>query len=306
MVDGPDQRDQLDQPDPPVLPVVVDVAELADLLDDADPNRLRDASRVPDVADLLDVVEPEPLEADGFSEHPGGDGEVAPVPGDAAGRSGNRLLDLLDRTERGWLAVIAVGLTVVLLATVGVVASVLRPPTSFTQRFDQPLATLDGQPAFGGAFWSVAGGTFDSNGDGLAAHPRQVGHPAIAVVDLGRPLTSFTVDLGSPARATGIVFRYQDPFNYWTLIAAPGYATWVIFERTAGTTHYVGNTSGLDLLPDRDTVTLTFSDAVVTIAINGQTRQTLSSRELATATGIGFIATDESTTRWDQISVRTG
>ncbi len=210
--------------------------------------------------------------------------------------------------HRRW--VLAAGVAGVLIV-LSVVAYLVRGSSGqsvdFTQRFDVPLESLDGQATTGDVRWSVVGGTFSSEGNGLLARPEDGITDAIATIALPAPPQSFSVVVRNPQALTGIVFRYENAFNYWSLHAAPFYANWVIYQRLGGVTRYVGSTQGLDLdvTGDAQTVTLRFVGNTVRFEMGGRVRQQLTVSEPAEAWGVGLVAGDPGSTRWEEVSVRT-
>ncbi len=195
------------------------------------------------------------------------------------------------------------------LVIAGVVAAVVlatRPrERKVMDNFNVERPSLSGsRPTIGAPHttWAVPSGSFAVTG-GYAVAP-DPGSTSIATIDVGSPVRSVRADLGAVANGAGIVFRYQDPSNYWSLSAGVPYGTWGISKTLGGFTSYVGNT-GLTLDPAGGTVEVRLTDTLIKVLLGGKERQVVFDESLNRATKAGLYAypTDAGTTRWRRFTV---
>lgn len=92
--------------------------------------------------------------------------------------------------------------------------------------FDRPsTGPLDGEAPLG-AQWSSLGPGFDV-ADGVATVAESpAGEVTLAIIDPGWPDQSSGLTIENAAANAGLVFRFVDIFNYWSLVAAPDFGTW--------------------------------------------------------------------------------
>jgi hypothetical protein len=86
------------------------------------------------------------------------------------------------------------------------------------------------------------------------------------------------------------VFRYKDPFNYWTLQAAREVASWRLAKVIGGKSITVANTGLSPTEPGTLVGITTRTDGVIGISFNGKLKSTFTDRELADKTVVGIVA----------------
>lgn len=100
------------------------------------------------------------------------------------------------------------------------------------QRLDP--TTLD-VPNPTGLTWLSLGAGFDVANGVAQVSSLGDGGPTIAVVDTTVPDLVVGITIDSAATGTGLVLRFQDLFNFWSVVAAPDYATWNLVLTRDGT-----------------------------------------------------------------------
>lgn len=130
--------------------------------------------------------------------------------------------------------------------------------------------------------------------------------------DAGLTFAVLTSDPGASAEATidvladgvGLVFRYQDPANYWGIRAVPSYGGWNIFKVVDGREDVERVLVGQAL--DGTTVGVQQSGTRFRVMLNGLVRSTIDDKALAKAPGIGLMApAGDETARVDSMTVGT-
>jgi hypothetical protein len=209
----------------------------------------------------------------------------------------SRLLQDL-RRRRGALGISAVIAVIALLAIGAGVIYLVNRPSALNERFDKPLRTLNGASTSAGVPWRVTGGNFLSDGHAALADPAL--KQTLAVVKMKGNVTRVRAHLKSIATGSGIVFRYADDRDYWSVVAAGQYGTWNINETIHGSTLYVGNTGGLDLNTKDSTVEVQLDGPTIRVLINGKVHSKMVIPDLQHANGVGMIAdpTDRRHTQW--------
>lgn len=145
----------------------------------------------------------------------------------------------------------------------------------------------------GQSVWSVADGT-------ARMDPSDPAHGALAVVPLGSIDGTVQVTFTKIANGAGIVFRYQNPFNYWQITAAPKFATWNIRKVVDGQVLQVGNT-GVSSAGDGTTIAARFVGDAITIQVDGKDVFAVNDSSLDGAGFVGMVGTADATAvpRWD-------
>ncbi len=184
--------------------------------------------------------------------------------------------------------------------TEGVIAA--RAADSF-DRPDHP-SSLRGAP--GGLPWRPEAGVW-----GVMGNQAGVSGPArgrsLAVVTLERADAEVQVRLAKVVNDAGLVFRYQDRRNYWSVVAVPAYATWAITKTVDGKRESVANT-GYSAVQDGTTVSVRLRGESIDVAVNGEVRKTISDGALARARRVGMTAGEPGgrDARFDDFQVTLG
>lgn len=133
----------------------------------------------------------------------------------------------------------------------------------------------------------------DTGGWGIAGEQAYVPSPAAgrshAVVDRGQGNGAVQVELSRVVHGAGLLFRYQDPQNYWAVVVAPSYATWAVVKVVEGIEETVGNT-GLSPIADGTTVGVRMTDSIVDIVLDERVATTIVDDTLRDAGKVGLTA----------------
>jgi hypothetical protein len=86
----------------------------------------------------------------------------------------------------------------------------------------------------------------------------------------------------------GIAFRCEDLLDCWSVRAAPGYNTWVVYRTLHGEQVLVGSL-GATGAHAGSTVTVDMQGPAITVLLDGHARFQLSDASLAGATGAGLL-----------------
>jgi len=168
--------------------------------------------------------------------------------------------------------------------------------------FDRPAGSLVLPPGRGPA-WRVEAGSWEvADGQAAATDPRS--DRSIAVVRLPGGQGAVQLTLSHVTNGAGVVFRYRDRRNYWSVSAAPLYATWVITKTVGGRTTLMGNT-GISPMEDGTVIAVRVQGDVIDIAFDGQIGKTLSDGDLrgAPEVGMGVPGPVATTARFDDFRV---
>lgn len=180
----------------------------------------------------------------------------------------------------------------------------LRPVVVDT--FDRPdnASTLGdsgtGQP------WQVDAGEWgieDNSAFRVAGAP---GAQSIAVVPVGDGDGLVEVTATVVEQGAGMVFRYLDPSNYWTITANPALGSWAVHRVIDGQQELVGELAA----PTADgvTVTITQNEALLRFLVDGieYLRLTDATFEGQLQAGIVSSAESNGAARWDRfLTMRT-
>lgn len=150
---------------------------------------------------------------------------------------------------------------------------------------------LDWRPVQGR--WSVDAGT-------LVLRDAPEALPSLAVTDIGGPDGTVSVTMPEIAEGTGIVFRYQDQSNYWSLVAVPGFATWNLSKVVENERRLVGNT-GLAPIGEFTSVGVRLDGPIIEVTIDGRVLLEVTDEFLADETIAGLTAEQMGSVqgRWD-------
>jgi hypothetical protein len=153
--------------------------------------------------------------------------------------------------------------------------------------FDRPddPATLGAVP--GGPRWRADEGTW-----GVVGGEAAVTAPALtrdlAVVSLGRRDGAVQVRLTRASGGAGIVFRYRDPFNYWSVVAVPQFATWSVVKTVNGQDE-AATGPGVTATGEGTTIGVRLRGNAIDVVIDRRVRRTIVDEALEGATGVGLV-----------------
>jgi hypothetical protein len=119
-----------------------------------------------------------------------------------------------------------------------------------------------------------------------------VGQPSDAAVTLATltapPTPSVEITVAKLADGVGLIFRYQDPSNYWGVRAVPTYGGWNIFKVVDGRETVVRVLVGQAF--DGTSVGVQQSGTRFRVVLNGLVRSTFDDKALAKAPGVGMMS----------------
>jgi hypothetical protein len=219
-----------------------------------------------------------------------------------SGAGGLLLLRLPQTSARlGWYVAAAVAaLAAALFLGSGGGKRSVTPTYSTAFAADRP--TLDRTRFGGGLVWKVEQGTFASQ-DGIATGSASGSGPAFATV---RPEHAgvLKVSFAQVTAGSGIVFRYRDARDYWSVVCAPEFGTWNIEKTVVGETSFVANT-GNNLVTENTTIELRQEGSVVTINVDGKPSMRIDDRAFVEQPRVGLLSStrDQAGTRWRSVSV---
>lgn len=165
-------------------------------------------------------------------------------------------------------------------------------PAAATRGFNEP----DSETSLGRTntkkVWKTDAAVFGVSGNQAYVSSRLSGAPAQAVVTMSSSNAVVCATVSSVHLGTGIVFRLQDPANYWMFTAVPGYATWNVTIVQDGVPTLVGNT-GLTTFEDGTVISAQTYGNKLNFFVNGKLRKSITSSKLSKARGFGIIASGD-------------
>jgi hypothetical protein len=178
----------------------------------------------------------------------------------------------------------------------GVVAEIADP----FDRADNPTA-LGTTPS--GERWDSAGGTWGIDGNQAFAEANDTDTPAIAVLSGGSPMRLTEATLMVVEEGAGIVFRYRDDQNFWSVTAQPDDGSWLVLQVVDGNARARAEIDG----PTDDGTTVSVADRASTLQvfIEGQAAPPIEAEATRTVPTSGLVAAPGSTgtARWDRFFV---
>jgi hypothetical protein len=161
------------------------------------------------------------------------------------------------------------------------------------ESFDGNPGSLDGRAvaSTGDLTWKVISGSFQVD-SGVVTAKVSSGDHALAVLSGISRIDSFAMGFNTTAADSGLVFRYQDDRNYWSLVASPKYGTWLVDRVVDGKASRIANSgfssgSNIEVVLVGGTIQLWVEDLLKT---------TIRDATLSDATGIGIIIGKQGTT----------
>ena len=159
-------------------------------------------------------------------------------------------------------------------------------------------ATGTGQP------WEVVAGTWGIGDDSALTSGGSTGdEPNIAVVPQGTGDGLTEVYMPVVEEGAGLVFRYLDPQNYWSVTANPGVGSWTLNRVIDGETELVSEVPA----PTNDgvTVSVTQDGSVVRVLLEGVEYLNITDAALGDQLQGGLIAAPATSgdARWDRFLV---
>jgi hypothetical protein len=111
---------------------------------------------------------------------------------------------------------------------------------------------------------------------------------SIAVLDVHTPTATLQVTMPRVAAAAGLVFRYMNAFNFWTMTASTKFGTWVVQKVVGGKVSTVGHIRSASIA-NGTVIGVQLSGASISVFVDGKQEQTLTDPALDTATRAGLV-----------------
>lgn len=167
-------------------------------------------------------------------------------------------------------------------------------------RADDPASLGD---AGSGQAWEAVNGTWGIRDDAALTSGGSGDAPFLAVVPEGTGDGLTEVTMTVVEEGSGLVFRYLDARNYWSVTANPGVGSWSVNRVIDGESELVGEALG----PTNDgvTVSTTQDGSTVRILLEGEEKLSLTDAALGEQLQGGIIAASTTTgqARWDRFLV---
>ena len=166
--------------------------------------------------------------------------------------------------------------------------NVVGPDAPVRDDFDRANAPSLGAST-GGGRWQAVGGSWGIRNREAILNSAPGLRPTMATVDVGRTDGWIQVSGTTVPDGFALVFRYQDPSNYWRLVAVPGYATWNVFKVVKGSETRV-DAVGLANYANPTTAAVRLKGNAMTFFVDGLQTKTLKDSALMEAhrAGIGI------------------
>jgi hypothetical protein len=142
----------------------------------------------------------------------------------------------------------------------------------------------------GGRTWRVVQGEWSTTGNVFRVTKPGPLFASLVVTDSGAADVTVRAEMSEVASGAGLVFRYQDPFNYWALEAVRGVVSWQLIKVEAGKSQVVRTTGFSPTGPGTVVAVTTKTDGTLRIAFNGKESTALNDLAHADRQGAGYIA----------------
>jgi hypothetical protein len=202
---------------------------------------------------------------------------------------------------RKWL-VVAIGVLVA-LAIAGLIFGLVRNDegSSATKRAPNTAPLFGARDDFarsdssrslglsgsGQAWVAVAGVWGVKDNAAYIAVPRSKGY-SIAVLNMRTGDGAVQVNMPKVVAGTGLVFRYGNLLNYWSITASPKVGTWNVQKVVGGTSTNLGGI-GLARVGDGTTINVSMHDSVIDVSVNGRLQKSFLDGDLQMETRVGFL-----------------
>lgn len=152
-----------------------------------------------------------------------------------------------------------------------------------------------------GRAWRAALGTWGvESGRARLVAPEPGRFRSLAVIELEAPEVSVEVSATSVRPGCGLVFRYQNPLNYWFVAAVPDLATWAVGYVEEGTVTDVGNLGVVTTDPGT-VIGIQLEGSRIEAFVDNERAASFDDPTLARETGAGLLAGGNTPggARWD-------
>ena len=147
--------------------------------------------------------------------------------------------------------------------------------------------------------WVAAAGTWGvKDHQAYVVKPKAKGY-SLAVLNMHTGDATVQVTMPKIAAGSGLVFRYRNVFNYWTMTASPKVATWVLAKVVGGKLTTLGGI-GVAQTKDGTVISVQMGGGSLSVSVNGQLRKTFSDGDLQGEPRVGLVgfAKAAGTARW--------
>jgi hypothetical protein len=176
-----------------------------------------------------------------------------------------------------------------------------------TQQIADPFDRDDDGNALGaapsGERWEAVHGTWGIDGNEAFAEANDTERPALAVLRGGSNTRLTEATLMVVEEGAGIVFRYRDEQNFWSITAQPDDGNWVVLQVVDGTPRAQGEFDG----PTEDGTTISVADqgTSIQVFVEGEAQAPISVETSGSSASSGLVAAPGSTgtARWDRFYV---
>ncbi len=163
-------------------------------------------------------------------------------------------------------------------------------PGSLLDSFDRSKAGKLGAESPTGMIWLSLGDGFDLR-EGLAiVNSNSQGETAMALVDTKWADAEVGATAGTVVTGSGIVFRFRDLQNFWSLVAVPDFATWNLQLRRDGEIVGVWKSGLSSVEPGTELSVVTIGDEIA-VFIDGEQRISVVDPAFRSSTVAGLIST---------------
>ena len=173
--------------------------------------------------------------------------------------------------------------------------------------FSRPAGSLpmllQGSAGAGELTWASLGSGFEMTSAGtaqvMAAPP---GETSMALTDPGFGDVTILSTVTNAPPTSGLVFRFQDVFNHWSLNAAPEFGTWNLVQVADGAIAY-SKSVGLSSTEPGTTIAISLDGPSISVFVDGSPVLALVDRTFQQATTVGLVALNGSGAAFDEFTV---
>jgi hypothetical protein len=148
--------------------------------------------------------------------------------------------------------------------------------------------------------WDAVRGQWGIEGGVARVFTSNPGEPNIAIVAESEGDGLVEVTMAAPEQDAGLVFRYQDPSNYWSVTTNTSLGTWAVTRKVDGETEAVAELNAP--VTAGTTITVVLTGTQIRFLIDSVDKATLDDSTFAGVRQAGLIAPANSSmaARWDR------
>lgn len=162
--------------------------------------------------------------------------------------------------------------------------------------FERPDGVLGADESADPA-WSVLGPELEIIGGQVVSDGGE--QVSLAVTDTGWPDVSLGLVVGDVVAGSGLLFRFVDLDNHWSLVAAPGFATWNLVLTVDGSVARSLST-GLTSTDPGTRLAVLAQGPEIRVFVNGQPVGSVVDPTFQTATAAGVLASTGGVATFDE------